>query len=75
MAHSFYPGTCAPSMPSGDAGHWRPVSFLCNVPAADTLHGSPTPAGTAAAHNVKTMKPRFGWIGNKPSYYRLRIFW
>ncbi len=74
-AHSFYPVICALSMRSADAGHPKPANCSCNASTAVIPHGAPVPAATAAAHNARTMKPRFGWIANRKSFCRLSTSW
>jgi hypothetical protein len=74
-AHGFCPAICVPSMRLADAAHRRPVSCSSNALAAVTKHGNPALVGTAVAHNVKITKPRFGWIGNRPNFYRLTTLW
>lgn len=57
-------------------GHLRAIDAIrrCRTPEAGEFLlqcGNRVPAGTVAAHNVRTMKLPSGWIDNKPNCYPL----
>ena len=73
--HGFCPVICALWTRSADVEHRRPGKCSCNAPTAVMPHGDLVLADTVVARNARIMKHQFGWIGNRPNFYRLSTSW